>query len=381
MKVITIGRSTGNNNIVINDSKVSRSHLQIINDDNGDFYAIDLDSTNGTFVNGTRISGKVQLHKGDIVVIGNTTLSWEKYFNPKSDPKLGDDKEDKNTKSLNKRLCIIISSILICVLIGVIAIIVNNKKNEQDIEASYNEVTRAYTEEAIKAKEAKETAEKEAKDAQDAAEKAKENEKAAKIAQTEAEANEQKAKDAAELAKENEQQAKDAAELAKKNEQKAKEAEALAKENEQQAKDAAELAKQNEQKAKEAETLAKENEQKAKNELEATKKSLELTKEFYELLPEITGIMHTSRMNNVCEKLELKERTEEKLKDFFDKKDNKGKEKIIKIIKAEIGSNRSESSQTSGSQVTPQGNTTSTSEVPSETANGNTTTTETNASL
>ena len=353
MKVITIGRSTGNNNIVINDSKVSRSHLQIINDDNGDFYAIDLDSTNGTFVNGTRISGKVQLHKGDIVVIGNTTLSWEKYFNPKSDPKLGDDKEDKNTKSLNKRLCIIISSILICVLIGVIAIIVNNKKNEQDIEASYNEVTRAYTEEAIKAKEAKETAEKEAKDAQDAAEKAKENEKAAKIAQTEAEANEQKAKDAAELAKENEQQAKDAAELAK----------------------------QNEQKAKEAETLAKENEQKAKNELEATKKSLELTKEFYELLPEITGIMHTSRMNNVCEKLELKERTEEKLKDFFDKKDNKGKEKIIKIIKAEIGSNRSESSQTSGSQVTPQGNTTSTSEVPSETANGNTTTTETNASL
>ena len=380
MKVITIGRSTGNNNIVINDSKVSRSHLQIINDDNGDFYAIDLDSTNGTFVNGTRISGKVQLHKGDIVVIGNTTLSWEKYFNPKSDPKLGDDKEDKNTKSLNKRLCIIISSILICVLIGVIAIIVNNKKNEQDIEASYNEVTRAYTEEAIKAKEAKETAEKEAKDAQDAAEKAKENEKAAKIAQTEAEANEQKAKDAAELAKENEQQAKDAAELAKKNEQKAKEAEALAKENEQQAKDAAELAKQNEQKAKEAETLAKENEQKAKNELESTKKSLELTKEFYELLPEITGV-HGYRMKNVCDKLGLNPKTEEKLKFVFDKRDNEGKEKIIKIIKEEIGSNRSESSQTSGSQVTPQGNTTSTSEVPSGTANGNTTTTETNASL
>lgn len=317
MKVITIGRSTDNNNIVINDSKVSRSHLQIINDANGDFYAIDLDSTNGTFVNGTRISGKVQLHKGDIVVIGNTTLSWEKYFNPKSEPKLGDDKEDKNTKSLNKRLYIIISSILICALIGVIAIIVNNKKNEQDIEASYNEVTRAYTEEAIKANEAKETAEKEAKDARDAAEKAKENEKAAKIAQTEAEANEQKAKDAQKEAEMKEQVANAAKEEAEKGAKAAQNAAEKAKKNEEAAKNAQKTA---ENKAKAAQVAAEE-----------AKKTTELTKEFYQLLSK----MKDAQIVTVCKNIGLKTHTEDKLINDFnsEKTTNEEREKIIKTIK------------------------------------------------
>lgn len=80
MKVITIGRSTENNDIVVNDEKVSRNHLQMVMDDNGNYSVVDLGSTNGTFVNGQRISGEVRLQPGDEVKIGQTVLPWQNYF-------------------------------------------------------------------------------------------------------------------------------------------------------------------------------------------------------------------------------------------------------------------------------------------------------------
>ena len=86
MKVITFGRSS-RNNIVINDSKVSRVHCQIIQYDNGGFGIIDFNSTNGTFVNGRRITGEVKLHQNDIVQIGNTRLQWQQYFKTDMPPK------------------------------------------------------------------------------------------------------------------------------------------------------------------------------------------------------------------------------------------------------------------------------------------------------
>ncbi|MDR2065261.1 MAG: FHA domain-containing protein, partial [Prevotellaceae bacterium] len=59
MKVITIGRKP-ENSVVINDPLVSRHHLQIIQDDSGNFRLADFGSKNGTFVNGKRISGEVR---------------------------------------------------------------------------------------------------------------------------------------------------------------------------------------------------------------------------------------------------------------------------------------------------------------------------------
>ncbi|MDR0834574.1 MAG: DUF805 domain-containing protein [Candidatus Symbiothrix sp.] len=79
MKVITIGRSS-QNEIVINDEKVSRHHLQIIQDDYGNFRLADFGSTNGTSVNGRRVTGELSLSPGDVIVIGNTTLPWRNYF-------------------------------------------------------------------------------------------------------------------------------------------------------------------------------------------------------------------------------------------------------------------------------------------------------------
>lgn len=43
MKVITIGRSS-DNNIVINDAKVSRTHLQLVQNDSGICSVVDLNS-------------------------------------------------------------------------------------------------------------------------------------------------------------------------------------------------------------------------------------------------------------------------------------------------------------------------------------------------
>lgn len=79
MKVVTIGRSS-QNEVTINDSKVSRHHCQIIQHDNGSFSLSDFGSTNGTYVNGKRVRGEVWLNPNDVVRIGDTTLQWRSYF-------------------------------------------------------------------------------------------------------------------------------------------------------------------------------------------------------------------------------------------------------------------------------------------------------------
>lgn len=79
MKIITIGRST-ENNIVVNDALVSRTHLQLVQNDNGVCSVVDLNSVNGTFVNGQKITGEVYLQLNDVIRIGNTTLPWQEYI-------------------------------------------------------------------------------------------------------------------------------------------------------------------------------------------------------------------------------------------------------------------------------------------------------------
>ncbi len=78
---LTIGRDISNQ-IPINDAEVSRKHVRLTLKNNG--YVIeDLGSTNGTFVNGQRISGAVQLKAGDLVAFGeNVVLMFEANFDP-----------------------------------------------------------------------------------------------------------------------------------------------------------------------------------------------------------------------------------------------------------------------------------------------------------
>lgn len=79
VKVVTFGRSS-QNDVVLNDAKVSRVHCQIVQYDNGSFAIIDFDSANGTYVNGRSVVGTMTLNWTDLVVIGNTTIQWQYYF-------------------------------------------------------------------------------------------------------------------------------------------------------------------------------------------------------------------------------------------------------------------------------------------------------------
>jgi pSer/pThr/pTyr-binding forkhead associated (FHA) protein len=69
---ISIGRDEGNT-IRLNERNVSRQHARLLRDD-ASFFAEDLDSYNGVWVNGDRIQGRYQLHEGDLIRIGDFHL-------------------------------------------------------------------------------------------------------------------------------------------------------------------------------------------------------------------------------------------------------------------------------------------------------------------
>jgi two-component system cell cycle response regulator len=72
-KDIVIGRDKDDCDIAISDSRVSRQHLRI-GFEGGQFMIEDLDSTNGTFVNGERIGKRKVLENGDQIHISSDTL-------------------------------------------------------------------------------------------------------------------------------------------------------------------------------------------------------------------------------------------------------------------------------------------------------------------
>lgn len=72
---LVLGRDPGNNGALPADTKASRRHAQLVADGAG-VALEDLGSTNGTFVNGQRIT-RVALAPGDQLVIGSSTLRVE----------------------------------------------------------------------------------------------------------------------------------------------------------------------------------------------------------------------------------------------------------------------------------------------------------------
>jgi pSer/pThr/pTyr-binding forkhead associated (FHA) protein len=84
--VLRVGRGENDghgkpNDIIINDNSVSRAHLEVFIDAEGNVFITDLKSTNGTFVNGIRINGDTMLRKGDVLKLGNTQpICWEDWI-------------------------------------------------------------------------------------------------------------------------------------------------------------------------------------------------------------------------------------------------------------------------------------------------------------
>jgi len=73
---IAIGRSR-DAFIPLLDDKVSRSHCGIRLSDDGQFYVKDLNSRNGTYLNGERIEDSAPLKIGDKIRVGSTTFVFE----------------------------------------------------------------------------------------------------------------------------------------------------------------------------------------------------------------------------------------------------------------------------------------------------------------
>ena len=79
MKELRVGRSR-DNEIIIDDTSVSRNHAVLIISGNS-FSIRDNNSTNGTFVNGSKIYGNFPLQHNDILKVGNVIVPWRNYIN------------------------------------------------------------------------------------------------------------------------------------------------------------------------------------------------------------------------------------------------------------------------------------------------------------
>jgi len=71
--IISVGRSR-DNDIVIENLSVSRNHARIRNQD-GKYILTDLNSANGTLVNGMRVT-KTEIQDEDVITIGKHTLEF-----------------------------------------------------------------------------------------------------------------------------------------------------------------------------------------------------------------------------------------------------------------------------------------------------------------
>ncbi len=80
----TVGRSD-DNNLVLPDRWISRNHAMLQGMEDGSFYLIDLGSRNGTFINGRRVSVPVILQDRDVIVFGQTEIT---FFHPKAKPQV-----------------------------------------------------------------------------------------------------------------------------------------------------------------------------------------------------------------------------------------------------------------------------------------------------
>lgn len=74
--VITVGRIPNNDIPISFDKKASRNHAKVEMRGN-EYFVVDLQSKNGTFVNGKAVSGEMKIVSGDVLTIGETDMRFE----------------------------------------------------------------------------------------------------------------------------------------------------------------------------------------------------------------------------------------------------------------------------------------------------------------
>ena len=156
MKQIKIGKAS-TNDIIINDNSVSREHLEVFIDSYDNVFVTDLDSTNGTFVNGNRIDKSVKLETLDVLKVGNSLVQWprfliendnlnEVYETLTDSPIKLKNKLDSKTiiskiKAINKYFFISIFIIIFLIVIVAFGKTKNNNENRTILEIVENETS------------------------------------------------------------------------------------------------------------------------------------------------------------------------------------------------------------------------------------------------
>lgn len=160
MKQIKIGRGE-NCDVVLKDAAVSREHLEIFQDDEGNTFLTDLNSSNGTFVNGKRVSGSVKLSQNDIVKVGNLALPWRNYLKDGYDSQNASrkvkeaipvevNKEDSNSfasekKSYWRSTIIVLVILALAVLVVLLIQSSNNQKENSEATDKFDDNTQTVS--------------------------------------------------------------------------------------------------------------------------------------------------------------------------------------------------------------------------------------------
>ncbi len=169
-RILNVGRTPLNkdnqpNHIQVDHSTVSRSHLSVFINEDDEIFITDLQSVNGTFVNGNRIHGDYQLKKGDILKLGMAPpVKWTRWLDATTlQEAILENKEDSlaeegYTKTVvpgkrflsGKNLAIaVLLLLLICV-----SFLLKVQKNQMNPSESI--VSSAYTIDDLKTKNSKE---------------------------------------------------------------------------------------------------------------------------------------------------------------------------------------------------------------------------------
>ncbi len=148
--LIRIGRKS-DNDIVLTNSSISGRHAEIFVNEEGVVFLTDLNSTNGTYINGNKVQGSVLLKKGDILRLGADKpvpwLNWvekkqaemsQPVMNPLSNPE-----EFLKGKSRKYSMIEMFFGILIILFLLIIAYFIINEIGGEKKEGGTSDSTSA----------------------------------------------------------------------------------------------------------------------------------------------------------------------------------------------------------------------------------------------
>jgi len=143
--ILNIGRNS-KNDVVISDSEVSGFHAQIVSDNDNQVFINDLNSQNGTFVNGVQITSPRQLVPGDKVKIAGCPFDWEQHVPSSQSSPENSVKNTNNPINTPKKKSSLMKKVIIAVLIigglvaGSILLYDHFDQPEYDLTVDCNEI-------------------------------------------------------------------------------------------------------------------------------------------------------------------------------------------------------------------------------------------------